>query len=532
MSSHFGAHPRTGGEHAVTNGKIPSGWGSPPHGRGTPVEVGVVTAAAGLTPARAGNTAGRCARSWRTWAHPRTGGEHAMPIRVSIPQSGSPPHGRGTLVHHLGIGQVGRLTPARAGNTSPRGGATWPTTAHPRTGGEHSGLPQHGGLKTGSPPHGRGTLRRVGLLHARQRLTPARAGNTICTTPASGAWPAHPRTGGEHKIDVWPGIGPGGSPPHGRGTRHQGVERRGLPRLTPARAGNTADSLWRSPRGWAHPRTGGEHRIASPSSASRNGSPPHGRGTRHGGCDKWQTVLAHPRTGGEHQLLAHRSVGAAGSPPHGRGTPKPWPQRRASGGLTPARAGNTTWPTRSAGGSPAHPRTGGEHDGAWDYDRIITGSPPHGRGTLPLDGARAGRPGLTPARAGNTWRSTGCGPSPTAHPRTGGEHGLVNRRERTIPGSPPHGRGTHLRCGCRNRLGGLTPARAGNTSTTCWTAWTRAAHPRTGGEHLPVVTAALSLTGSPPHGRGTQQSGDPHCGDPGLTPARAGNTSRRRQCRG
>ena len=254
-------------------------------------------------------------------------------------------------------------------------------------------------------------------------------------------------------------------------------------RLTPARAGNTPPPAASGSTPEAHPRTGGEHGSAPTDASMMRGSPPHGRGTRQR--------------------------------PHGR-------QHDAR--LTPARAGNTDRRRPRRTSCTAHPRTGGEHGDERAAGVLQCGSPPHGRGTRSLRLAHRPGSGLTPARAGNTTTSASTRTSPSAHPRTGGEHLRGHRLSPSVDGSPPHGRGTHDRAPRLPGTSGLTPARAGNTSRGAVTEAPAAAHPRTGGEHASSSTSPSSGRGSPPHGRGTRPRRAGRLHGLWLTPARAGNT--------
>ena len=72
------AHPRTGGEHPDDLRQLLDRAGSPPHGRGTLALESLGAGDQGLTPARAGNTRVEGLRTGSGGAHPRTGGEHAL----------------------------------------------------------------------------------------------------------------------------------------------------------------------------------------------------------------------------------------------------------------------------------------------------------------------------------------------------------------------------------------------------------------------------------------------------------------------
>ena len=74
-------------------------------------------------------------------------------------------------------------------------------------------------IKGGSSPLARGTQLLHKLLPRRARLIPARAGNTQLPAYPDRSNPAHPRSRGEHSLQlVNPLLGPGSSP-LARGTR-------------------------------------------------------------------------------------------------------------------------------------------------------------------------------------------------------------------------------------------------------------------------------------------------------------------------
>ena len=172
------AHPRAGGENAAYVGDVPNDTGSSPRGRGKPSCSRSVSAPRGLIPARAGKTSAAALSASATWAHPRAGGENGRSCVGAFGWYGSSPRGRGKQ----GFGDVaqlhGRLIPARAGKTCVRRRAAWPTTAHPRAGGENLRLPFYGPQRLGSSPRGRGKLTLHALDVALLGLIPARAGKT------------------------------------------------------------------------------------------------------------------------------------------------------------------------------------------------------------------------------------------------------------------------------------------------------------------------------------------------------------------
>ena len=71
----------------------------------------------------------------------------------------------------------------------------------------------------------------------------------------------------------------------------------------------------------------------------------------------------------------------------------------------------------------------------------------------------------------------------------------------------------------------LIPARAGNTTHTHILTLTRAAHPRSRGEHVVADTSQGAAVGSSPLARGTPSFWNGGRGRGRLIPARAGNTT-------
>ena len=152
------------------------------------------------------------------------------------------------------------------------------------------------------------------------------------------------------------------------------------------------------------------------------------------------------------------------------------------------------------------------------------GSSPLARGTPILTLATWWLGGLIPARAGNTMKFHTQGFSPGAHPRSRGEHRLTTAAIRSFWGSSPLARGTHGGIAAGVASVGLIPARAGNTltgSTVKRAVW---AHPRSRGEHCCAGECPAVLQGSSPLARGTPATSPHREACVGLIPARAGNT--------
>ena len=137
-------------------------------------------------------------------------------------------------------------------------------------------------------------------------------------------------------------------------------------------------------------------------------------------------------------------------------------------------------PTRS----PVHPRIRGERSSPNPCTTRNSGSSPHTRGTLPVDGTVHPDKRFIPAYAGNALYRETIWKKGTVHPRIRGER--INRHAQATgnAGSSPHTRGT--------RAG--WPARR----------WTGTVHPRIRGERGPVFQVLGVQLGSSPHTRGTR----------------------------
>ena len=132
-----------------------------------------------------------------------------------------------------------------------------------------------------------------------------------------------------------------------------------------------------------------------------------------------------------------------------------------------------------------------------------SGSSPLARGTLRHFSPGHRAKGLIPARAGNTLRADRAACNPWAHPRSRGEHSTFARRPSTSMGSSPLARGTQLTIIRQTPNPGLIPARAGNTSTLLSRWIAKRAHPRSRGEHISRPLAVSAASGSSPLARGT-----------------------------
>ena len=254
------AHPRSHGEHPVPIALGMVKPGSSPLARGTRHYEVRVFLQPGLIPARAGNIAGNHRYRPIGWAHPRSHGEHSFPLSTSARGLGSSPPVRGTLAVRVRKCDLLGLIPARVGNIPDRKETTCRSRAHPRSRGEHAELLGYASVRSGSSPLPRGTFAFTCIIDVPKGLIPARAGSTQRSSARHARAGAHPRSRGEHPILVVMSSRRAGLSPLARGTYNvvaRELHNRGL---IPARTGNMLRTPPLSLQGWAHPRSRGEHR--------------------------------------------------------------------------------------------------------------------------------------------------------------------------------------------------------------------------------------------------------------------------------
>ena len=172
------AHPRSRGEHVRPSTAIPRPTGSSPLTRGAPEVHLESPPRVGLIPAHAGSTeAGRHHLRHRQ-AHPRSRGEHWLSNNVFSYHGGSSPLTRGAHPSNIRRGVQEGLIPAHAGSTEGEDFIMILTRAHPRSRGEHEEQYQAATAVLGSSPLTRGApLIMVGMV-GRLGLIPAHAGST------------------------------------------------------------------------------------------------------------------------------------------------------------------------------------------------------------------------------------------------------------------------------------------------------------------------------------------------------------------
>ena len=146
------------------------------------------------------------------------------------------------------------------------------------------------------------------------------------------------------------------------------------------------------------------------------------------------------------------------------------------------------------------------------------------RGKLLEGEAIPGYKGITPARAGKTTTMIRNPSGTRDHPRACGENLAVMVLAVRSVGSPPRVRGKREE-GIATFVGKrITPARAGKTRQHRGSADRRPDHPRACGENVTSSAPSAAIVGSPPRVRGKLENLQEALNETGITPARAGKT--------
>ena len=193
--------------------------------------------------------------------HPRSRGEYGPIDVLALDGQGSSPLSRGirNLVHVLHNRQG--IIPALAGNTTQRGPYTIHTADHPRSRGEYSLESEVNCESLGSSPLSRGI--RVDRIRFPQlvRIIPALAGNTDIPVNEAFKYKDHPRSRGEYTGKRRQPCFDNGSSPLSRGIHDRTYDTDLNARIIPALAGNTSAATFSTRTGPDHPRSRGEYEF-------------------------------------------------------------------------------------------------------------------------------------------------------------------------------------------------------------------------------------------------------------------------------
>ena len=420
----------------------PPATGSSPHARGLLGLIGgdvlnerIIPACAGFTratsttsiltgiiPACAGFTVMtvRCGTSRSD--HPRMRGVYKCAVITFDLNSGSSPHARGLLMGEYTLELRERIIPACAGFTSAIRETMRACSDHPRMRGVYPSAPSATGTLLGSSPHARGLHHHALTFFVIDGIIPACAGFTS-PRPWSRPGPRdHPRMRGVYGPESSSPPGTGGSSPHARGL-HQVLQTVGVHgRIIPACAGFTPVAEPGDFGHEDHPRMRGVYPAHDESFQGDGGSSPHARGLptpRSVGrvrlriipacagftAARWvrrESARDHPRMRGVYVPTTTRAEHAEGSSPHARGLPALTTIPDDTIGIIPACAGFTPPPSASPPWSADHPRMRGVYRTLTPDTLTRSGSSPHARGLLELDGLEPVALGIIPACAGFT----------------------------------------------------------------------------------------------------------------------------------
>ena len=233
---------------------------------------------------------------------------------------------------------------------------------------------------------------------------------------------------------------------------------------------------------------------------------------------------AHPRSRGENMMQVKGDNGITGSSPLTRGKPGCGVSVRFGPGLIPAHAGKTNGTHAPTAQHRAHPRSRGENGFADSRERGFEGSSPLTRGKLGSWRSHCKRIGLIPAHAGKTVFSEGGEGRDGAHPRSRGENRDRVGDPHRAGGSSPLTRGKPVIGRAWLMSSGLIPAHAGKTRRSGGRPGRDRAHPRSRGENSVPAAGRRHSSGSSPLTRGKRTGSDPLGLHPGLIPAHAGKT--------
>ena len=267
--------------------------------------------------------------------------------------------------------------------------------------------------------------------------------------------------------------------------------------------------------------------VSNPEINRGGGISPAHAGNTSENIFRYGTVVDQPRTCGEYQGPGERAPIPSGSAPHMRGIPARWPAATMLRGISPAHAGNTASKHGRCRCPRDQPRTCGEYLASVDRVPPTFGSAPHMRGIRGRPGRGLTGRGISPAHAGNTSQTRLLGGVPTDQPRTCGEYHPVAEVLGQQCGSAPHMRGIPPLSASALQRRWISPAHAGNTGSVA-SAWLwRPDQPRTCGEYGVVPGGQCTECGSAPHMRGIRPLRDYPATGIWISPAHAGNTSRR-----
>ena len=156
---------------------------------------------------------------------------------------------------------------------------------------------------------------------------------------------------------------------------------------------------------------------------------------------EFSNIQDHPRSRGEHTVRHRSDRNPHGSSPLTRGAPGRKDTRECRRRIIPAHVGSTCAHERRVLKITDHPRSRGEHSGAFPSLRWKRGSSPLTRGAPTSRRTVMQRFGIIPAHAGSTLDGGDAEHARTDHPRSRGEHPIRRGGSSSSIGSSPLTRG-------------------------------------------------------------------------------------------
>ena len=425
-------------------------------------------------------------------------------IPTVLPFFGSSPRVRGKQPLVGGLRVLGRIIPARAGQTAAYFSHRILVPDHPRACGANPALTRAIRVSTGSSPRVRGKRQLVRDCETYRRIIPARAGQTSRLPLPGILWPDHPRAcGANSTVDVLAALVDGSSP-RVRGKLIRGIDVVCLARIIPARAGQTLMPSQILPHISDHPRACGANDGADGSGELAYGSSPRVRGKPRAGvlpCRSKRIIPAragqtdtrnrcrlprpdHPRACGANLDAIPDIAPYFGSSPRVRGKRRGGRQRRVGVRIIPARAGQTPCWSTAMPQQTDHPRACGANTANKRLKITADGSSPRVRGKLGGAHSVGALPRIIPARAGQTSRAAGSHAVSTDHPRACGANPAALLSLVAASGSSPRVRGKPERRSLSDGQLRIIPARAGQTASLSWSRVQSSDHPRACGANL------------------------------------------------
>ena len=187
---------------------------------------------------------------------------------------------RGKPGHVISMTMAIRIIPAHAGQTSGHPAWSVPGTDHPRACGANMVASMVLDGNAGSSPRMRGKPYPEDNEPIKNRIIPAHAGQTTCSSLSMFSLPDHPRACGANRYANMSGVGFPGSSPRMRGKRLRHLVGDEPFRIIPAHAGQTWFPV--RPRFYPpdHPRACGANAAKVAHVVGKDGSSPRMRGKR------------------------------------------------------------------------------------------------------------------------------------------------------------------------------------------------------------------------------------------------------------